>query len=75
MSQVILSELEHNKRRLDYYTQLKSKTVTSKKIGPLDKWIEIYSERVHKLERQVQKMQRMGLRVQLDSSQASSALN
>lgn len=59
-------ELETARRRLDYYTQQKSKSPKNK---TLDKWIEIYEERVQKLQRQVS---RLGLRTQLDTASSSS---
>jgi hypothetical protein len=68
MSKTILFDLELNKKKLEYYQSLKSKAGTEKsKI--INKWIEIYSERVAKLERQVS---RLGLRTQLKASEKSS---
>ncbi len=61
MNKTILFDLEHNRKRLDYYTHLRQKTA---KDSALDKWIAIYSERVKKLEKQIDKL---GLRTQLDS--------
>lgn len=57
MSTQILFELGHNRRRLSYYSDLKSKKSGSK-LKSLDTWIEIYSDRVKKLER---KASRLGL--------------
>lgn len=76
MKQMIISDLEHNKRRLQYYLALRTKQEQARAAQPksgrsakqsgketaLDKWVEIYSERVKKLERQVQ---RLGLKTQL----------
>lgn len=55
MIQASSFELEQNRLRLNYYTQLKAKTPKSKS---LDKWIEIYSERVQKIERLLKKLER-----------------
>ncbi len=72
MNPAVLSDLDHNRRRLDYYRQLKTQHATapsassSKKASsapnPVDKWIEIYAERVRKLERQISKQ---GLRTEI----------
>jgi len=67
MSRAILFDLEHNKSKLDYYQSLKARS-GSEKSKILNKWIEIYSERVQKLERQVT---RLGLRTQLKTSEKS----
>jgi hypothetical protein len=61
MSHPVLFELERNKQRLDYYLTQKNLVrtrlaTTSRKKSPLDKWIEIYEERVKKLERQAAKI-------------------
>jgi hypothetical protein len=69
MNKAILFDLELNKKKLEYYQQLKSKS-GAEKSKILNKWIEIYSERVQKLERQAS---RLGLRTQLKSSEKSSA--
>ncbi len=71
MSQAVLFDLEHHRKRLDYYLQLKAQVdhqlalntapveAAKKKAAPamgptsVDKWIEIYAERVKKLENQV----------------------
>ena len=65
----ILFDLELNKKKLEYYQQLKTKS-GSEKSKIINKWIEIYSERVSKLERQAS---RLGLRTQLKSADKSSA--
>jgi hypothetical protein len=57
MSHPVLFELERNKKRLDYYLGLKSQIAPSRKKLPVDKWIEIYAERVKKLERQAARVQ------------------
>ncbi|MGE0616399.1 MAG: hypothetical protein AB7P04_12235 [Bacteriovoracia bacterium] len=54
MSHSVIFELEHNRQRLNYYQQQKTKPQASSKA--LDKWIDIYSERVKKLERQATKL-------------------
>ena len=58
MSQSVLLDLEHNKKRLEYYQQLKAKD-DSEKTGSyesvLNKWIEIYDDRIRKLEKQAVK--------------------
>jgi hypothetical protein len=69
MSKTILFDLEHNKKKLEYYQSLKAKAGTEKsKI--INKWIEIYSERVAKLDRQVT---RLGLRTQLKAAEKTAA--
>jgi hypothetical protein len=69
MSKTILFDLDLNKKKLEYYQQLKAKS-GSEKSKILNKWIEIYSERVQKLERQVS---RLGLRTQLKSSDKAAS--
>ncbi len=66
MSSRVNIELEHNRKRLDYYTRLKEK---SGNLSSVEKWIEIYSDRVRKLERQVQKLGH-GLKTDLLSVEA-----
>ena len=73
MNQVLLlSELEQSRQKLDYYSRLKEKQSATKsaKNNPLDKWIEIYSERTGKLERQAKKL---GLTVKLAGATAEGA--
>lgn len=65
----LVFDLEHNRKRLQYYSQLKQKSV-SKKAGAIDKWVAIYEERVQKLERKANKL---GLKFQLQASSASDA--
>ena len=58
MSQSVLLDLEHNKKRLEYYQQLKAKDDTEKTgsyESVLNKWIEIYDDRIRKLEKQAVK--------------------
>lgn len=62
MNHVLLFDLDQNRRRLEYYLHLKS-TFPAKSSQPktpketaIDKWIEIYSDRVRKLERQATKL-------------------
>ncbi len=77
-----VQELEHNQKRLAHYQSLKDRFLqeaeqaakTSRAKTPsapkaLEKWVELYAERVKKLERQVQKH---GLRVELGASAESS---
>jgi hypothetical protein len=68
MSQALLFELEHNQRRLKYYLELKDRAESGK--SPYDKWVEIYSDRVRKLENQANKL---GLKTQLQSARGSSS--
>ncbi len=71
MSHTVMIDLELNRKRLSYYTQLKEKHVADKKkAATFDKWIEIYAERVQKLERQVTKL---GLKTQLAKATAEAA--
>lgn len=53
MNQAILFDLNRNKQRLEYYTRLKSGNSSQKPPRALDKWIEIYSDRVKKLEKKL----------------------
>jgi hypothetical protein len=69
MNKTILFELEHNKKKLEYYVALKARSGTERsKI--LNKWIEIYSERVQKLDRQAS---RAGLKTQLKAADKASS--
>jgi hypothetical protein len=68
----VLFELEHNRTRLEYYTQLRNTALAAlqasgsrAKTTVYDKWVEIYSERVTKLERQASKL---GLKLQLKTA-------
>jgi DNA topoisomerase VI subunit B len=71
MSHTVMFDLEHNRKRLSYYSQQKEKSMgDKKKSAALDKWIEIYAERVQKLERQVTKL---GLKTQLAKAPAAHA--
>ena len=73
MSTTLALELEHNKKRLQYYTELKEKQISPK---VMNKWIEVYSERVAKIERQLKKLQAQqegpGLKVQIQKSSSAS---
>ena len=82
MNHIILFDLEKNRKRLDYYSQLKGEIAAkpatpapasikvrkpssiskAPQLSAIDKWIEIYSDRVKKLERQATKL---GLKNQL----------
>ena len=68
MTSTLIFDLEHNRKRLDYYTQMKEKL--GPKSNATSKWIEIYSSRVQKLERQVQ---RLGLRTQIGTQESKSS--
>ncbi len=65
--QTTLHDLEQAKRRLDFYTAQKARAPKNK---ALDKWLEIYGERVQKLTRQAS---RLGLRTQLEGTKARSS--
>ena len=67
MIALLQSDLDLAKRKLAYYTELKSKN-PSKKATPADRWIEIYDERVTRLEKQITKAQ-----AQLNASLAMSS--
>ncbi|MGZ3688185.1 MAG: hypothetical protein ACXWPM_01480 [Bdellovibrionota bacterium] len=54
-SKLVISDLEHNRKRLEYYVHLKTKTGPKNK--SIDNWIAVYSERVTKLERQASRLQ------------------
>ena len=70
MSTTLVLDLEHNRKRLQYYSQLKEQKAASKKATALDKWIEIYEERVEKLERKATKL---GLKFVLPPAANSSS--
>ncbi len=70
MSTTLVLDLEHNRKRLHYYSQLKEQKAASKKAGALDKWIEIYEERVQKLERKATKL---GLKFVLPAANSSAS--
>ena len=68
----VLFDLEHNRTRLEYYNQLRNNALavlqasgSRAKTTVYDKWVEIYSERVTKLERQASKL---GLKLQLKTA-------
>lgn len=83
MNHAVLFELDRYKKRLSYYQSLKTEAearaaeaTPSKKsakpvASPVDKWIEIYAERVKKLEKQVGKL---GLRVELGDTKSAKRL-
>ena len=63
-------DLEHNRERLGYFEGLRNNTLAKlqaagsrAKTTQYDKWVEIYAERVSKLERQLTKL---GLKTQLN---------
>lgn len=70
-----LFDLEHNRTRLEYYEGQRASALAAlqasgsrAKTTPHDKWVEIYSERVAKLERQLTKL---GMKTQLAKSVAT----
>lgn len=78
-------ELDHNRKRHGYYCQLLEKTHASKK-SSINKWIEIYDERVQKLARQLARAQKqaaepaapvtpapLGLKTQLKSTKPAKS--
>lgn len=78
MSHIVLYDLDQNRRRLEYYINLKStchlnsSQPKTPKETVIDKWVEIYEERVQKLEKQVTKL---GLRTELSSKGLAKSLN
>ena len=62
MNNVLLTDLEHSRKRLAYYSGLKDKKGFEKSKA-ISKWIVIYSERIQRLEKQVTKL---GLKTQLN---------
>ena len=65
----IIFDIDHSRRRLTYYTELKARSGFEKSKA-ITKWIDIYAERVQKLERQAS---RIGLKTQLKMSDKPSA--
>ena len=57
--QLIQFELNRSKERLQYFQQVKQKqqALSSSNHSSVDKWIEIYSERVQNLEKQTKKFE------------------
>ena len=73
----ILFDLDHNRNKLEYFTEQRNQALAAlqaagsrAKTTPYDKWIEIYSERVGKLERQVS---RLGLKTQIGKTPVMAA--
>jgi hypothetical protein len=71
----VLFELDHNRTRLEYFTQQRNRALAALqasgsrvKTTSYDKWVEIYSDRIAKLERQATKL---GLKTQLAKIQSS----
>ncbi len=66
-------ELNHQRAKLDFYTTLN----TTKPSPAVSTWIEIYSERVKKIEKQIARLQnaeaKAGLRTALGSASTSTA--
>ena len=55
-SHTVLFELNRSKERLEYFQQMKRKNESA--LPPsVNKWIEIYSERVQNLEKQAKKIE------------------
>lgn len=75
-SQAILADLEFNRKRLAYFESQVAKYLAQPPVGrkqpkapdSVTQWVEIYSERVRKLER---KIQRQGLRTELKPATAA----
>jgi hypothetical protein len=72
----VLFELEHARTRLEYYDRLRAAALAAlqasgsrAKTTPHDKWVEIYSERVAKLDRQATKL---GLKTAVGKSSAAA---
>lgn len=71
----VMIDLDHNHKRLDYYSQLRTAALAQlqasgsrAKTTAYDKWVEIYSERVAKLDRQAAKL---GMKTQLGKNTAT----
>ena len=75
MPHPVVHELVHNQKRLAHYQALRERALQEAELAKptrstkapaapkaLEKWVELYAERVKKLERQAQKQ---GLRVEL----------
>lgn len=64
-------DLDHQRSRLSFYEAQKEKQIAKgvKKTPILDKWIELYAERVQKLER---KVSRVGLKTAILTDAAAS---
>lgn len=60
MEKTVLFGLEQNRKRLQYYSQIKEKSGLETS-STVNKWIEIYSERMTQFEEQAQ---RLGLKVE-----------
>ena len=67
MNSILMSELEHNRKRLEYYSHLSEDSGTPSIV--IQKWIAIYSERVKKYEH---KLSRMGLKTQIAGTEAAA---
>ncbi|MEK6704703.1 MAG: hypothetical protein AAB116_08165 [Candidatus Poribacteria bacterium] len=59
MSTTIAMELEHSRKRLNYYLTMRDKSGSN---SAIERWIAIYSERIKKLERQSQKIDRIAVK-------------
>lgn len=65
-------DLDHQRKRLAFYEAQKQKQLDAgvKRTAILDKWIELYAERVQKLER---KISRVGLKTAIVAPAAAPA--
>lgn len=71
MEKTILFELEANRRKLNFYSQRREK-LGAAQTAVIDKWLEIYSERVKKLEKKATKL---GLRTELGGETRAAKAN
>ena len=72
MIALLQNDLDFTKRKLAYYTELKAKNPT-KKASPADRWIEIYSERIEKLNKQIAKAAAQAAQATLRANEALNA--
>ncbi len=72
MNNSLQFELNDQRAKLAFYTTLN----TTKPSATVAKWVEIYAERVKKIEKQIAKLQnaeaKMGLRTELSSTAGAS---
>ncbi len=67
MSATLLFELDHSRKRLEYFMQLERKSAAPS--VTVTKWIAIYRERIAKQEKKIQKL---GLKTQLNRQDIAS---
>ncbi len=67
MSATLLFELDHSRKRLEYFMQLERKSAAPS--VTVTKWIAIYRERIAKQEKKVQKL---GLKTQFNRQDIAS---